>query len=183
MLNLLNKERFFDMISCNSHARRDFVSNPKTLKRRLMVVGIVMLPLSPSLVIFFLVFRFLGHAEQFYNHPITASSRRWSNLSKWIFRESNEKAIYSVATCFDSRRGKMGLMAMVWISQQDSSTFEWYASHPCNSRIDAITDEWWRTWVGWSLGYDIKGLRTCSDWHAKITNQVPLDGLIIGLCS
>ena len=78
---------------------------------------------------------------------------------------------------------RWGLMAMVWISQQDSSTFEWYASYPCNSRIDVITDEWWRTWMGWSLGYDIKGLRTCSDWHAKITNQIPLDGLIIGLWS
>ena len=99
-LNLLNKERFFDMISCNSHARRDFVSNPKTLKRRVMVVGIVMLLLSPFLVIFVLVFRFLGHAELFYNHPTTTSSQRWSNLTKWIFRESNEKAIYSVATCF-----------------------------------------------------------------------------------
>ncbi|KAB2018402.1 hypothetical protein ES319_D08G227800v1 [Gossypium barbadense] len=30
------------------------------------------------------------HAEQFYNHPSTASSRRWSNLSKWMFREFNE---------------------------------------------------------------------------------------------
>ena len=61
-LNLLNKERFFDMISCNSHARRDFVSNPKTLKKRLMVVEIVML-FSLFLVIFVLVFHFLGHAE------------------------------------------------------------------------------------------------------------------------
>ncbi|WZY92787.1 hypothetical protein YC2023_065116 [Brassica napus] len=30
------------------------------------------------------------HAEQFYNHPSTASSRRWSNLSRWLFREFNE---------------------------------------------------------------------------------------------
>ncbi|KAJ8512428.1 hypothetical protein OPV22_002862 [Ensete ventricosum] len=31
-----------------------------------------------------------AHAEQFYHHPSAASSRRWSNLSKWIFREFNE---------------------------------------------------------------------------------------------
>lgn len=49
-----------------------------------------MLLLSPFLVVFMLVYLFLRHAEQFYNHPSTASSRRWSNLSKWIFREFNE---------------------------------------------------------------------------------------------
>ena len=49
----------------------------------------------------FPMFCFLGHAEQFYNHLTTASSQRWSNLSKWIFGEFIEKAIYSVAICFD----------------------------------------------------------------------------------
>lgn len=86
-LNWCILQSMFDRNFC---VRRDFVSNPKTLKKRLMVVGIVMLLLSPFLVIFILVFRFLRHAEQFYNHPTTASSRRWSNLSKWIFREFNE---------------------------------------------------------------------------------------------
>ena len=32
-------------------------------------------------------------------------------------------------------------------------------------------------------GDHVSGLRTCSGWHAKITNQIPLDGLTIGLCS
>lgn len=66
------------------------MSDPKTLKKRLMIVGIVMLFLSPFLVIFMLVYLFLRHAEQFYNHPSTASSRRWSTLAKWMFREYNE---------------------------------------------------------------------------------------------
>ncbi|XP_057438566.1 autophagy-related protein 9-like [Lotus japonicus] len=78
------------MFDRNFHVRRDFVSNPKTLQKRLVVVGFVMLLLSPFLVIFMLVYLFLRHAEQFYNHPSTASSRRWSNLSRWIFREFNE---------------------------------------------------------------------------------------------
>ncbi|KAI3732657.1 hypothetical protein L1987_63864 [Smallanthus sonchifolius] len=69
--------------------RNDFVSDRNTLKKRLTVVGVAMLLLSPFLV-FMLVYLFLRHAEQFYNHPSTASSRRWSNLSKWIFREYNE---------------------------------------------------------------------------------------------
>lgn len=70
--------------------RRDFITNPSSLKKRLMAVGFGMLLISPFLVIFMLVYLFLRHAEQFYNHPSTASSRRWSNLSKWIFREFNE---------------------------------------------------------------------------------------------
>lgn len=79
----------------NFCVRRDFVSNPKTLKKRLMIVGIAMLLLSPFLVIFMLVYLFLRHAEQFYNHPSTASSRRWSNLSRWVFREHNEVPLLS----------------------------------------------------------------------------------------
>ncbi|QCD97731.1 Autophagy-related protein 9 [Vigna unguiculata] len=86
-LNWCILQSMFDRNFC---VRRDFVSNPKTLQRRLMVVGFAMLLLSPFLVIFMLVYLFLRHAEQFYNHPSTASSRRWSNLSRWIFREFNE---------------------------------------------------------------------------------------------
>lgn len=60
-----------------------------------MIVGLVMFLISPFLVIFSLVYLCLRHAEQFYNHPSTASSRRWSNLSKWIFREFNEVFLIS----------------------------------------------------------------------------------------
>ncbi|XP_022758387.1 autophagy-related protein 9-like isoform X2 [Durio zibethinus] len=86
-LNWCILQSMFDRNFC---VRRDFISNPRTLKKRLMVVGLAMLLLSPFLVIFMLVYLFLRHAEQFYNHPSTASSRRWSNLSKWMFREFNE---------------------------------------------------------------------------------------------
>ncbi|GMH25770.1 hypothetical protein Nepgr_027613 [Nepenthes gracilis] len=87
ILNWLILQSMFDRNFC---VRRDFISNPNTLKKRLVVVGLVMLLLSPFLVMFMMVYLFLRHAEQFYNHPTTASSRRWSNLSKWIFREFNE---------------------------------------------------------------------------------------------
>nr|GEX23212.1 autophagy-related protein 9 [Tanacetum cinerariifolium] len=50
------------MFDRNFCIRRAFVGDPKTLKKRLM----------------------------FYNHPSTASSRRWSNLSRWVLREYNE---------------------------------------------------------------------------------------------
>lgn len=86
-LNWCILQSMFDRNFC---VRREFMSNPRTLKKRLMVVGLAMLLLSPFLVIFMLVYLFLRHAEQFYNHPSTASSRRWSTLSKWIFREYNE---------------------------------------------------------------------------------------------
>lgn len=79
-----------NIICRNFRVRRDFVSDPKTLRKSLVIVGIAMLALSPFIVIFMLVYLFLKHAEQFYNHPSTASSRRWSNLSRWIFREFNE---------------------------------------------------------------------------------------------
>ncbi|XP_058077951.1 autophagy-related protein 9-like [Magnolia sinica] len=86
-LNWCILQSMFDRNFC---VRRDFISNPTALKKRLMAVGLGMLLISPFLVIFMLVYLFLRHAEQFYNHPSTASSRRWSNLSKWIFREFNE---------------------------------------------------------------------------------------------
>ncbi|EXC31937.1 hypothetical protein L484_009787 [Morus notabilis] len=86
-LNWCILQSMFDRNFC---VRRDFISNPRTLRKRLMVVGLTMLVLSPFIVIFMLVYLFLRHAEQFYNHPSTASSRRWSNLSKWILREFNE---------------------------------------------------------------------------------------------
>lgn len=79
--------------------RRDFISNPSSLRKRLMAVGFGMLLISPFLVIFMLVYLFLRHAEQFYNHPSTASSRRWSNLSKWVFREFNEVLFMLINIC------------------------------------------------------------------------------------
>ncbi|WOL15401.1 Peptidase S28 [Canna indica] len=80
-------QSMFDSKFC---LRRDFLANPSSLRKRLVFVGIGMLLISPCLVIFMLVYLFLRHAEQFYHHPSTASSRRWSNLSKWILREFNE---------------------------------------------------------------------------------------------
>ncbi|XP_074316670.1 autophagy-related protein 9 [Silene latifolia] len=86
----LNWSILQSMFDRNFCVRRDFTSNPEMLKKRLVIVGLAMLLLSPFLVIFMLVYLFLRHAEQFYNHPTTASSRRWSNLSRWMFREFNE---------------------------------------------------------------------------------------------
>ncbi|XP_076883509.1 autophagy-related protein 9-like [Bidens hawaiensis] len=79
-----------NMFDRNFCIRRDFVTDSKNLKKTLMVVGFAMLLLSPCLVVFMLVYLFLRHAEQFYKDPSTASSRRWSNLSKWVLRDFNE---------------------------------------------------------------------------------------------
>lgn len=80
-------QSMFDSKFC---VQRDFVTNPSLLKKRLVIVGIGMFLISPCLVIFMLVYLFLRHAEHFYHHPSIVYSRRWSNLSKWIFREFNE---------------------------------------------------------------------------------------------
>ncbi|KAK1317023.1 hypothetical protein QJS10_CPA05g00944 [Acorus calamus] len=87
MLNWCILQSMFDGNFC---VRRDFIDNPSSLRKRLITAGIVMFLISPFLVLFMLVYLFLRHAEQLYNHPSTASSRRWSNLSKWILREFNE---------------------------------------------------------------------------------------------
>ncbi|KAF0929912.1 hypothetical protein E2562_026721, partial [Oryza meyeriana var. granulata] len=86
-LNWCIFQTMFDSKFC---VRKDFLTSPSLLKKRLVFIGIAMLLLSPCLVIFPLVYLFLRYAEEFYNHPSTASSRRWSNLSKWILREYNE---------------------------------------------------------------------------------------------
>lgn len=78
------------MFDRNFLVRKDFVNNPLGLRRRLMAVGLAMLLLSPFLIIFMFVYFFLRHAEEFYHHPSSATSRRWSNLARWIFREFNE---------------------------------------------------------------------------------------------
>ncbi|KAF5201912.1 Autophagy-related protein [Thalictrum thalictroides] len=78
------------MFDRNFFIKGSFIHNPSLLKKRLMAVGLGMFLLSPFIFIFMVAFLFLRHAEQFYNHPSTASSRRWSNLSKWMFREFNE---------------------------------------------------------------------------------------------
>ncbi|XP_062205111.1 autophagy-related protein 9-like [Phragmites australis] len=86
-LNWCLFQSMFDSKFC---VRKDFLTSSRILKKRLVCMGIAMLLLSPCLVIFPLVYMFLRHAEEFYNHPSTASSRRWSNLSRWILREYNE---------------------------------------------------------------------------------------------
>ncbi|XP_042472700.1 autophagy-related protein 9-like isoform X2 [Zingiber officinale] len=87
ILNWCIFQSMFDSKFC---VQREFVENTSLLRMRIRIIGIVMFLISPCLAIFMLVYLFLRHAEQFYHHPSTASSRRWSNLSKWIFREFNE---------------------------------------------------------------------------------------------
>ncbi|BAT10016.1 autophagy-related protein 9 [Oryza sativa Japonica Group] len=86
-LNWCIFQTMFDRKFC---VRKDILTSPSLLKKRLVFMGIAMFLLSPCLVIFPLVYLFLRYAEEFYNHPSTASSRKWSNLSKWILREYNE---------------------------------------------------------------------------------------------
>ena len=88
-------EYLYPLLCSKFCVRKDFLASPAALKKRLVFVGIAMLILSPCLVIFPLVYLILRHAEEIYNHPSTASSSRWSNLSRWIFREYNEVASHA----------------------------------------------------------------------------------------
>ncbi|KAL5727367.1 autophagy protein atg9 [Ranunculus cassubicifolius] len=63
------------MFDRNFFVKGSFISNPSSLKMRLTAVGIGMLLLSPFIGIFMLVFLFLRHAEQFYNHEISVSKK------------------------------------------------------------------------------------------------------------
>ncbi|KAH7365505.1 hypothetical protein KP509_18G031700 [Ceratopteris richardii] len=78
------------MFDRNFLIRQEFLDDAQGLRRRFMTIGAAMFLLSPFLVIFMLVYLFLRHAEEFYHHPSSATSRRWSNLARWIFREFNE---------------------------------------------------------------------------------------------
>ncbi|XP_024386902.1 autophagy-related protein 9 [Physcomitrium patens] len=78
------------MFDSNFLIHRDFTTNPARLRKRLVVLGVSMLLLSPFYVIFMFFYFLLRNAESFYHNPASMSSRRWSNLAKWNFREFNE---------------------------------------------------------------------------------------------
>jgi len=81
---------FQQMFDSNFLIHRDFTSNPARLRKRLVLLGGTMLLLSPFYVIFMFFLFLLRNAELFYHNPASMSSRRWSNLAKWNFREFNE---------------------------------------------------------------------------------------------
>ncbi|KAG0627007.1 hypothetical protein M758_2G167400 [Ceratodon purpureus] len=78
------------MFDSNFLIHRDFTSSPARLRKRLVVLGVSMLLLAPFYVIFMFFYFLLRNAELFYHNPASMSSRRWSNLAKWNFREFNE---------------------------------------------------------------------------------------------
>lgn len=78
------------MFDSNFLIHRDFTSNPARLRKRLVVLGVSMFLLSPFYVTFMFFYFLLRNAELFYHNPASMSSRRWSNLAEWSFREFNE---------------------------------------------------------------------------------------------
>jgi hypothetical protein len=69
------------------------VQRPKLiagLQRRLFVMGLLNILLSPFIFIFLIVYFFFKYGEEFHKNPTQLSSRSYSPLAKWKFRDFNE---------------------------------------------------------------------------------------------
>lgn len=62
----------------------------KTFKIKLKAVSIVNFIFMPFIIIFILFYNIFKYGELFYNNPEAISSRNWTLVSKWKFREYNE---------------------------------------------------------------------------------------------
>ncbi|TLD35067.1 APG9-domain-containing protein [Venturia nashicola] len=60
------------------------------LKRRFFLVGCFNLIISPFIVVYFLVTQFLQNFTEYQKNPSRLSSREWTPMALWKFREFNE---------------------------------------------------------------------------------------------
>ncbi|KAI3424722.1 hypothetical protein D9Q98_008111 [Chlorella vulgaris] len=67
-----------------------FLRNEPALRKRLRVMAVCNLVVSPFLLVFLLIYFFMKNAEKFYHHPSSVGARRWSPLATWRLRELNE---------------------------------------------------------------------------------------------
>ncbi len=70
--------------------RPSFYSDPKALKRRFILTGIVMLIFLPFLLLFIISYFFLNNSYSFKRQQKYLGPRQWSPLGHWKFREYNE---------------------------------------------------------------------------------------------
>ncbi|KAJ8438132.1 hypothetical protein Cgig2_033011 [Carnegiea gigantea] len=120
---------------------RDSLSNPDTLKRRLQVMGLTMVLLSPFLVIFMLVYLFLRHAEQFYNHPTIASSQRWSHLSRGrALPEPPSIYTCNEVKCAPQDNGTYAVWIMTHQRLDSEGLVEHFFRHRINSNVIHASD-------------------------------------------
>ena len=66
--------------------RRD-IADEAAFVRRLRLLAVVNLLLSPFLVVWMVLYLFLRNAERIYHHPSSVGARSWSTEARWRFRE------------------------------------------------------------------------------------------------
>lgn len=70
--------------------KRDFLSDPAILQKRLRTMAVLNLIMSPFVMVFVVSYFFLQNAEHFYRHPVSVGARQWSLYARWKMREFNE---------------------------------------------------------------------------------------------
>ncbi|OQS02261.1 autophagy-related protein [Thraustotheca clavata] len=81
----------FDFMLDNSNQLHPRFKDPKALEKRLVTIGILNLVLTPFLLLFRIIQFFLLSTQEWYLNKTTyLSTRRWSPLAMWTFREYNE---------------------------------------------------------------------------------------------
>jgi len=73
-----------------SRIRREFLSRPDDLARRLRVMGLLNIALAVPILIFVTIYFFMRHAQEFRSHRATPFRRQWTDYAQWTFREFNE---------------------------------------------------------------------------------------------
>jgi autophagy-related protein 9 len=83
------------------------------LKKRLKLLGIIMIPITPIICVIYLLYVLLRYGEQIKENPSEVlGSRKWSSIGKWKLREINEAQHY-----FENRLRRAHYHAREYIEQ------------------------------------------------------------------
>eukprot|EP00164_Ancoracysta_twista_P002022 GFYU01002665.1.p1 GENE.GFYU01002665.1~~GFYU01002665.1.p1 ORF type:complete len:689 (-),score=208.18 GFYU01002665.1:60-2126(-) len=93
-----------------------FLQDRLALKRRFVMFGYVGIVLSPFVLVFMVIYFVLKYAEEFKNRPNVLSSKEWTPIARWKFREFNE-----LSHVFDKRMNASYEGAEDYMSQHQSA--------------------------------------------------------------
>ena len=82
------------------------------LKRRFLWMGLINLLLAPFTLVFLLMYFFFKYGEEFHKNPTEMSSRSYSPLARWKFRDFNE-----LPHIFEARLNASYANAMLYMKQ------------------------------------------------------------------
>jgi autophagy-related protein 9 len=87
IVNERNEVRNEIMFSDREHVQDSLINE---LRKKLRIIGILNLLLTPFLALFVPIYTLFHYGEEFYKNPSSASNREWGFSAKWKFREYNE---------------------------------------------------------------------------------------------